>query len=76
MIQSIEHEVTHDGWLEIDPRWVTNLFQIEFTGEVKCVLGKVHIGVRSPHIVKGAIVHGTGSMAFVPHGIALKPVSS
>ena len=71
-ISSTDHEVSHSGWLEIDPQWLTYLFQTAYTGQVKVVDGKIHVGIRGPSIPQGAVCHGIGSMAFVPHGIGPK----
>ena len=76
LIQSIEHDVAHAGWLEVDPRWLTHLFQVEATGEVRLVGGKIHVGIRAPQITTGQVVHGFGTMAFVPTGVGARPVSS
>ena len=66
----------NDGWLEIDVRWLADLFYAEATGEAKVIPGvpmKIHIGVRSaavPH--KGAIMDGRVQRAIVPLGMAPK----
>ena len=67
-----DHEVSNDGWLEIDPRWVASLFGVQPTGEVKCVLGKVHIGIRAATITKGQVLEGLVAPAFVPMGLKVK----
>ena len=63
------------GWLEVDPKWIANFWHLDLTGDVTVVLGKIRIGIRSPHIQKGQIVHGFGTMAFVPTGIGSPPDS-
>ena len=67
---------SHDGWLEIDVRWLADLFYAEATGEAKVIPGvpmKIHVGVRSPAIpYKGAVMDGRVQRAIVPLGMAPK----
>lgn len=60
------------GWLEVDSRWLAGLWGLEPTGEVKCVLGRVHVGVRGLNVKPGQVVVGLLAHAVVPTGIAPK----
>ena len=39
------------GWLEVDARWLASLWGLIATGEVKVILGKIHIGARHPTLL-------------------------
>lgn len=56
------------GWLEIDARWLAGVFGLQATGEVKVILGKIHVGVRHPTLLKGQVVGGQFLTALVPTG--------
>ena len=60
------------GWLEVDARWVAGLWGLQATGEVKCVLGKIHVGVRHPELKPGQIIVGNLAHAIVPTGFSPK----
>ena len=61
------------GWLEVDARWLAGLFGLQATGEVKTILGKVHIGVRHLSLTKGQVVGGQFITALVPTGFGPTP---
>ena len=61
-------EKTPTGWLVVDSRWVAGLFGLSATGEVKVVLGKVHVAVQHPSLVAGQVIEGTLATAFLPTG--------
>ena len=58
------------GWLEVDARWLAGLFGLQTTGEVKTILGKIHVGVRHPSLTNGQVVGGQFIPALVPTGFA------
>ena len=62
------------GWLEIDARWLASLFGVQGTGEVRCVLSKIQVGIESTAITPGQIVEGHFMHAIVPTGVKPKRV--
>jgi len=59
-------QVVQQAWLEVDARWVAGLWGLRATGEVKCVLGKVHVGVLAPGARRGEVLVGELAQAIVP----------
>ena len=66
----------NEGWLEVDVRWLADLFYAEPTGEAKVIPGvpmKIHLGVRSSAVpYKGAVMDGRLQRAIVPLGMVPK----
>ena len=54
------------AWLEIDAGWVAGLWGLRATGEVKCVLGKIHVEVLAPGARRGEVLVGELAQAIVP----------
>ena len=64
-------------WVVIDVPWLAQRCGVQPTGEVRVVLGKIHLEAVIPdipataNIPAGALVTATGQSLFIPHGIAL-----
>jgi len=60
------------GWLEVDARWLAQLFSCRATGEARVVLGKIQVEIESPELKAGEILEGHFLMAIVPTGVKPK----
>ena len=74
--QGSGHGEARVGWLEVDVRWLADLFYAEATGEAKVIPGvpmKIHVGIKSAAVpYKGAVMDGRLQRAIVPLGIVAK----
>lgn len=61
-------ETLPSGWLQFDARWLASLFGMQPTGEVRVVLGKIHVGVSHPELQPGQVVEGMLTHTFLPTG--------
>ena len=64
----VEREVggVQEAWLEVDAGWLAGLWGLQGTGEVKCVLGKIHVGVRAQGVKRGEVLVGELAAAIIP----------
>ena len=54
------------AWLEVDSQWLAGLWGLKATGEVKVVLGKIHVGVRASGVRRGEVLVGEIGHAILP----------
>ena len=54
------------AWLEVDSQWLAGLWGLKATGEVKIVLGKIHVGVRASGVRRGEVLVGEIGHAILP----------
>ena len=65
-VEGYSPKQTEQAWLEVDARGGAGLWGLRATGEVKCVLGKIHVGVLAPGAQRGAVLVGELAHAVVP----------
>jgi len=67
-MMGVERETVGEqvAWLEVDSQWLAGLWGLKATGEVKCVLGKIHVGVRASGVRRGEVLVGEVGHAILP----------
>ena len=64
------------GWIEFDVTFLASMFGLKPTGEVKVILGKVHIGVEDGRVpADGAVLEGLVTHTIIPTGVRPKVVT-